>query len=38
MRHKSYLTTKRYINMARQLDEAVAVLHVPDMLKKAEGA
>jgi integrase len=34
MRHKSYLTTQRYINMARQLDEAVAVLHVPDVLRK----
>jgi integrase len=33
MRHKSYLTTKRYINIKRQLDEAVAVLHVPDVLK-----
>ncbi len=34
MRHKSYLTTQKYINMARQLDEAVAGLHVPDVLKK----
>jgi len=33
MRHKSYLTTKRYINMARQLDGAVEQLHVPDCLK-----
>ena len=33
MRHKSYLTTKRYINMARQLDGAVEQLHVPDFLK-----
>ncbi len=33
MRHKSYETTKRYINMARQMDEAVASLHVPDVLK-----
>src|SRR5262249_13927047 len=33
MRHKSYETTKRYINMARQLDEAVAGLHVPDILR-----
>lgn len=24
MRHKSYQTTHRYINMARQMDEAVA--------------
>jgi hypothetical protein len=33
MRHESYLTTQRYINMATQLEEAVAVLHVPDILK-----
>ena len=33
MRHKSYLTTKRYINMARQLDGAVEQLHVPECLK-----
>jgi integrase len=36
MRHKSYLTTKRYINMTRQLDDAVAVLHVPEVLKAAK--
>ena len=29
MRHKSYLMTKRYIHMARQLDGAVQQLHVP---------
>jgi integrase len=34
MRHKSYQTTQRYINMARQLDAAVAALHVPEILKK----
>jgi integrase len=33
MRHKSYLTTKVYIAMARQLDEAVNKLYVPDVLK-----
>jgi len=33
MRHKSCLTTKRYINMARQLDGAVENLHVPEFLK-----
>jgi integrase len=33
MRHKSYQTTQVYINMARQMDEAVASLHVPDVLK-----
>lgn len=38
MRHKSYSTTQRYINMARQLDEAVGVLYVPEVLKnKAQG-
>jgi integrase len=31
MRHKSYVTTQRYINMARQLDEAVAGLYVPEV-------
>ena len=35
MRHKSYLTTKRYINMTRQMDEAVTALHVPEVLKSA---
>ncbi len=33
MRHKSYQTTQRYINMARQIDEAVEALHVLDVLK-----
>jgi hypothetical protein len=33
MRHKSYTTTQRNINMASQLDEAVDALHVPDVLK-----
>ncbi len=33
MRHKSYLTTQVYINMSRQLDDAVASLHVPEVLK-----
>ena len=33
MRHKSYQTTQRYIAMARQIDEAVEKLHVPDVLK-----
>ena len=37
MRHKSYQTTQVYINTARQLDEAVASLHVPDVLKKGAG-
>jgi len=37
MRHKSYATTQRYINMASQLDEAVDSLHVPEVLKKGLG-
>lgn len=37
MQHKSYLTTQRYINMAKQLDEAVAVLTVPDVLRAGLG-
>jgi integrase len=36
MRHKSYLTTQKYINMSRQMDAAVASLHVPDVLRKAK--
>jgi hypothetical protein len=35
MRHKSYLTTQKYINMGRQLDAAVGVLHVPEVLRSA---
>lgn len=31
MRHQSYQTTKVYIAMARQMDEAVARLYVPDV-------
>jgi integrase len=37
MRHKSYQTTQVYINMARQMDAAVAGLHVPEVLKKGTG-
>ena len=29
MQHKDYQTTQRYINMARQLNPAVAELYVP---------
>lgn len=36
MRHKSYQTTQRYINMARQMDAAVASLHIPEVLRKKE--
>lgn len=38
MRHKSYQTTQRYIAMARQMDEAVALVFVPDVLKKQGSA
>ena len=34
MRHKSYQTTQAYVSMARQLDEAVAGLHVPEVLQR----
>jgi hypothetical protein len=37
MRHKSYATTQRYINLASQLDEAVDSLHVPEVLKRERG-
>ena len=33
MRHKSFQTTQRYINMSQQLDDAVASLHVPEVLR-----
>ena len=36
MRHKSYETTKVYINMARQIDEAVQSLYVPEVLRRKE--
>lgn len=35
MQHKSYTTTQRYINLAHQVKSAVANLHVPDVLRKA---
>ncbi len=37
MRHKSYQTTQVYINMTRQMDAAVAGLHVPEAFKKKPG-
>src|SRR5262249_50274707 len=37
MRHKSYQTTQKYINMARQMDKAVASLHVPEVLRAGMG-
>ena len=36
MRHKSYTTTQKYINMAKQIDNAVGNLFVPDVLKEAD--
>lgn len=36
MRHKSYLTTKRYINMTGRLESVVGSLHVPAVLKAAQ--
>lgn len=38
MRHKSYQTTQRYINMVRQLDEVVGELYVPVVPKQARGS
>ncbi len=35
MRHKSYQTTQVYINLSRQMDAAVAGLHVPAVLRAA---
>ncbi len=35
MRHRSYTTTQRYINMARQLNAAVEAIEVPDVLQLA---
>ena len=35
MRHRSYQTTQRYINMARQVNSAVDKLSVPDVLRTA---
>jgi integrase len=34
MRHKSYSTTQRYINIARQLDQSAADLYVPNVERK----
>ena len=36
MRHKSYLTTQKYINMAKQVDTAVEKLFVPEFLQPGE--
>lgn len=37
MRHKSYATTQRYINMAPQMDKAIESLHVPEVLRQRSG-
>lgn len=37
MRHQSYQTTQVYIAMSRQIDAAVASLHVPEVLQRREG-
>ena len=31
MRHRSYSTTQRYINIARQLDQSAAALYIPEL-------
>ena len=36
MRHRSYSTTQRYINMASQLNRAIEGLHVPKVLRKRD--
>lgn len=36
MRHKSYQTTQRYINLSRQMDAVIESLHVPDCLRAKE--
>jgi integrase len=35
MRHTAYATTQRYINIARQLNPAVANLYVPEVLRES---
>jgi integrase len=34
MRHKSYQTTQRYINLAHQVNRAVERLHVPEVVRR----
>jgi integrase len=34
MRHKSFTTTQRYVNMAKQLNRSVEGLAFPDILKR----
>ncbi|MCH8045244.1 MAG: tyrosine-type recombinase/integrase [Planctomycetes bacterium] len=37
MRHRSYSTTQRYINMAEHLNRSVETLHVPEVLRVGAG-
>jgi integrase len=37
MRHRSYITTLGYINLASQLDDAITSMPVPKVLQKEEG-
>ncbi len=37
MRHKSYMTTLGYVNMASQVDAAIANMPVPEILTKKRG-
>ena len=37
MRHKSFPTTQRYINMAEHLNRSVETLHVPEVLRVGAG-
>ena len=37
MRHKSYTTTQRYINMAPQMDKAIEALHILEVLRQRSG-
>jgi hypothetical protein len=36
MRHKSYTTTQRYVNLAGQVNAAVVTLFVPDVLNRKQ--
>lgn len=38
MRHKSYLTTQKYINMAREVDAIAASVYVPEVLQAPRAA
>lgn len=36
MRHRSYITTLRYINLASQIDDAIESMPIPDILRKTD--